>query len=69
MDGGIAVTEVPDLRKLLGFMCRNGFEHHVAMVRGNYAAAVDEAVARYLGWRLYHHGVDAAWNSQDLWVR
>jgi L-fucose isomerase-like protein len=55
MDGGIAVTQVPRLRKLLGHICRNGFEHHVAMVRGHHAAAVNEAVARYLGWPSYHH--------------
>ena len=55
MDGGIAVTEVPALRRLLGHICANGFEHHVAMVRGHYAAAVDEAVAKYLRWPLYHH--------------
>lgn len=55
MDGGIAVTEVPRLRDLLAFICRNGFEHHVAMVRGSYAEVVDEAVDRYLGWSLYHH--------------
>lgn len=34
MDGGIAVTKVPNLRSLLSFISRNGFEHHVAMVRG-----------------------------------
>lgn len=55
MDGGIAVVELPKMRDLLGYMCRNGFEHHVAMVRGHHAAIVDEAVSRYLGWNLYHH--------------
>jgi len=55
MDGGIAVTRVPRLRALLGHLVRQGFEHHVAMVRGQHAAAVDEAVTRYLRWELYHH--------------
>lgn len=55
MDGGIAVTEVPRLRQLLGFIAQNGFEHHVAMVRGHYASAVQEAVHRYLGWQSYQH--------------
>ncbi len=55
MDGGIAVVRLPDMRGLLGYMCRNGFEHHVAMVRGTYAHAVEEATARYLGWQVYHH--------------
>ena len=55
MDGGIAVTRVPRLRELLAVMCRNGFEHHVAMVRGEYADVVNEAVSRYLNWSVYHH--------------
>lgn len=56
MDGGIAVTQVPDLRRLLRFVTQNGFEHHVAMVRGLHADVVNEAVVRYLGWPIYHHG-------------
>jgi len=60
MDGGIAVTRVPRLRELLAVLCRNGFEHHVAMVRGNVADVVDEAVTRYLGWSVYHHAAPAS---------
>ncbi|MBU2532177.1 MAG: fucose isomerase [Alphaproteobacteria bacterium] len=56
MDGGIAVTKVAQLRRLMGFITQNGFEHHVAMVRGHHADIVNEAVTRYLGWPLYHHG-------------
>ena len=55
MDGGIAVTTVPNLRSLLSFISRNGFEHHVAMVRGKHAAIVEEAVVNYLDWPLYRH--------------
>jgi len=55
MDGGIAVVEVPELRTLLSHMCREGFEHHVAMVRGSHAAVVEEATSRYLGWNVHHH--------------
>ena len=55
MDGGIAVTRVPGLQKLLKFMCKNGFEHHVAMVRGNVSNILEEAVEKYLGWDLYKH--------------
>jgi L-fucose isomerase-like protein len=55
MDGGIAVTAVPKLRALLSFISRNGFEHHVAMVRGHHAAIVEEAVSNYLDWPLYRH--------------
>ena len=60
MDGGIAVTKVERLRPLLGFIARNGFEHHVAMVRGHHAEAVNEAITRYLGWPIYRHGAEAA---------
>lgn len=56
MDGGIAVTKIRDLRRLMGFITQNGFEHHVAMVRGHHADVVHEAVTRYLGWPIYHHG-------------
>jgi L-fucose isomerase-like protein len=54
MAGGIAVTHVQRLRGLLRHLCREGFEHHVAMVRGTHAGVVAEAV-RYLGWELYEH--------------
>ena len=61
MDGGIAVSRVPRLRELLRFITQNGFEHHVAMVRGHHADVVHEAVTRYLGWPIYHHdGAPAA---------
>ena len=56
MDGGIAVTKVKELRKLMRFVAQNGFEHHVAMVRGHHASIVNEAVTRYLNWPMYHHG-------------
>ncbi len=55
MDGGIAVTKVPNLQKLLKYLCKNGFEHHVAMVRGNVSDIIVEAVDNYLGWELYRH--------------
>lgn len=55
MDGGIAVCEVNNLRKLLGYICKNGYEHHVAMTRSHCAPVLNEAVSKYLGWDLYHH--------------
>ena len=55
MDGGIAVAEVRDLQGLLKFICRQGFEHHVAMVRGHWAPVIAEAVSQYLRWDLYQH--------------
>lgn len=55
MDGCIAVTEVDNLQKLMKYICKNGFEHHVAMVRTDVADIVEEAVGNYLGWELYRH--------------
>ena len=65
MDGGIAVTKVDRLRPLLGFIARNGFEHHVAMVRGHHAEAVREAIERYLQWPIYRHGAKTAQRFDD----
>jgi L-fucose isomerase-like protein len=55
MDGGIAVAEVAQLPSLLKYLCREGFEHHVAMVRGHWEPVVGEAVTSYLGWDIYQH--------------
>lgn len=55
MDGCIAVTEVPNLQGLLKYICRNGFEHHVALVRSDVADILEEAIGNYLGWNLYVH--------------
>jgi L-fucose isomerase-like protein len=56
MDGGIAVCKVDRVNDLMKYLCRNGFEHHVAMVRGQVADVIEEAVGNYLGWDLYRHG-------------
>jgi len=53
--GGFGVFEVPELQKLLAFICRQGFEHHVAATKAAVAAAVDDALTNYLGWQTYHH--------------
>ena len=29
--GGVGVVEIPNLQKLLRYICENGFEHHVAV--------------------------------------
>ncbi len=55
MDGGIAVCEIPKLQNLMKYMCKNGFEHHVGMVRGNVADILEEAIGNYLGWEIYKH--------------
>jgi hypothetical protein len=37
------------------YLCKNGFEHHVAMARGNVAEIINEATGNYLGWEVYQH--------------
>jgi L-fucose isomerase-like protein len=53
--GGVGVVEIPDLQKLLRYICENGFEHHVAANLSSAAGAVHEATTRYLGWDMYRH--------------
>ena len=55
MDGCIAVTQVDNLQILMKHICRNGFEHHVAMVRNDVKDILNEAIEGYLGWNLYVH--------------
>ena len=53
--GGAGVVEIPEMQKLLHYICSNGFEHHVAANFSSVAAAVREAAQNYLGWETYHH--------------
>ncbi len=53
--GGAGVCEIPDLQKLLHYICENGFEHHVAANFSHTANAIHEAASKYLGWQMYRH--------------
>ncbi len=53
--GGAGVVEIPQMQKLLHYICENGFEHHVAANLSSVAPAVYEATTRYLHWDMYHH--------------
>jgi L-fucose isomerase-like protein len=55
MDGCIAVTKVDNLQRLMKYICKNGFEHHVAMCRTDVVDILNEAIETYLGWQLYVH--------------
>lgn len=55
MDGCIAVTKVDNLQILMKHICKNGFEHHVAMVRNDVKDILNEAIEGYWGWNLYVH--------------
>jgi L-fucose isomerase-like protein len=54
--GGAGVAEIPKLQKLLKYICREGFEHHVAANFSDVSKAVHEATTRYMGWESYLHG-------------
>ena len=53
--GGAGVAEIPELQRLLKFICREGFEHHVAANFSDVSKAVHEAASNYLGWESYYH--------------
>jgi L-fucose isomerase-like protein len=53
--GGAGVVEIPQLQRLLRYICENGFEHHVAANFSTVAPVVHEATTRYLGWDMYAH--------------
>src|SRR5580692_1365624 len=54
--GGAGVAEIPELQKLLKYICREGFEHHVAANFSDVSKSIHEA-ARYLGWESHVHPV------------
>ncbi len=53
--GGFGVVEIPHMQQLLRYICRNGFEHHVAANLSSTAAMIHEAGKTYLGWDVYWH--------------
>ncbi|HYG22210.1 MAG TPA: L-fucose/L-arabinose isomerase family protein [Verrucomicrobiae bacterium] len=54
--GNRAVARVPNLQKLMNYVCRNGFEHHVVMTVSQSAAILEEAFGNYFGWEVHRHG-------------
>lgn len=53
--GSRAVVEVPELQRLMRYVCKNGYEHHVAMAAASSADILAEAFGTYLGWEVYYH--------------
>ncbi|MGB9597068.1 MAG: L-fucose/L-arabinose isomerase family protein [Candidatus Poribacteria bacterium] len=53
--GGVGVAYIERLQSLLRFMCKNGFEHHVAISQSRVADILFEAMETYLGWNVYYH--------------
>ena len=53
--GGYGVIEVPRFQELLQFICRKGYEHHVAATKAAVGPAIDDALRTYLKWEVYYH--------------
>jgi L-fucose isomerase-like protein len=53
--GTKAVVKIPQLRTLMQYICKQGFEHHAAMNGSHCAGALAEALGNYLNWDVYHH--------------
>jgi len=53
--GGAGVVKIPQLQKLLRYICEKGFEHHVAANFSTVAGAVHEATTKYFGWEVNWH--------------
>jgi L-fucose isomerase-like protein len=53
--GSRGVAQIDGLQNLLRYICRNGFEHHVAINLSQTAQVLEEAFCNYLGWDVYVH--------------
>jgi L-fucose isomerase-like protein len=53
--GGYGVVKIPNLQGLMQYICKMGFEHHVAVNMCEKADAIAEALGNYLGWEVYRH--------------
>ena len=53
--GGRGVLKIDEMQDLLGFICENGFEHHVAISKSSQADVLYEAFDKYLSWDVYYH--------------
>ena len=53
--GGYGVIQIRDFQGLLEYICRRGFEHHVAATRATVADAIADAFDTYLDWDVYRH--------------
>jgi len=53
--GGYGVIKIANLQSLMRYVCRMGFEHHVAVSKVEKADAIAEALDNYMGWEVYRH--------------
>lgn len=53
--GGYGVVRVPGLQRLMQYVCRNGYEHHVSVNLSQCGPAVADALKTYKGWDVHYH--------------
>jgi L-fucose isomerase-like protein len=53
--GGYGVMKIDNLQTLMTYICKMGFEHHVAVNMSETADAITDALGTYLGWDVYRH--------------
>ena len=53
--GGYGVMKIANLQLLLEYICKMGYEHHIAVSRSEKADAIAEALDNYMGWEVYRH--------------
>ena len=53
--GGYGVMKISNLQRLMQYICKMGFEHHVAVSISQKANAIAEALDNYMGWEVYRH--------------
>jgi len=53
--GGVGVAKIENLQRLFQVLCKNGFEHHVAVNQAKVADIIFEAASNYLAWDVYYH--------------
>ena len=59
--GGYGVMKINNLQALLTYICKMGFEHHVAVNLCQKADAIAEAMGNYLGWEVYSPRIGKSW--------
>jgi len=53
--GGYGVMKIPNLQDLMQYVCKMGFEHHVAVNLSQKADPITEALGNYMAWDIYRH--------------
>jgi L-fucose isomerase-like protein len=53
--GGYGVFEIPNLQKLMHYVCEHGLEHHVAVNMSHTVDVMREALGKYMNWDVYQH--------------